>query len=81
MFIEFLLYKSNHTNAGFLKRLRGTNEELFKPQKAMNDIPGRIKKIEEKKVELEKKAAAGMDFAAIREIDEQQQLLSSDKRS
>ena len=73
--MEFLLYKSNHTIAGFLKRPRGTNEELFKPQKAMNDIAGRIKKNEEKK------AAAGMDFAAIREINEQQQLLSSDKRS
>ena len=78
VFIEFLFHRSNHTIAGFLKRPQGTNDELFKEQKSMNDILGQIKIIEEKKAEMEKKAAEGMGVAEICETNELQQLLSSD---
>ena len=78
-FIEFLLYKYNQTIAELMKRPQGTNEELVKAQKAMSDVQGEIKKIEEKKAELEKKAAEGTGVAAMRANNELQQLLSSDK--
>ena len=59
VFVEFPLFKHNQTIAEQLKRPQGTREELVKVQRTMSDAQGEIKKIDEKKAELEKKAAEG----------------------
>ncbi|KAL7711608.1 Calcium-regulated actin-bundling protein C-terminal domain-containing protein [Entamoeba marina] len=78
-FIEFLLFKYKQTIVELMKRPQGTNEEMVKAQKAMEAVQSEIKKIEDKKTELEKKAAAGSGVAAMRAGNELQQLLSEDK--
>ncbi|EAL46941.1 TolA family protein, putative [Entamoeba histolytica HM-1:IMSS-B] len=78
-FIEFLLYKYNQTIKELMARPQGTNEALIKAQKAMEDVQNEIQKIEDKKKDLEKKAAQGTGVAAMRANNELQQLLSGDK--
>ncbi|ELP90729.1 hypothetical protein EIN_025480 [Entamoeba invadens IP1] len=78
-YIEFLLHKYQQTIEELMKRPQGTNEALVKAQKAMEDVQVEIKKIEDKKKELEKKAASGSGVAAMRAKNELDQLCSADK--
>jgi len=56
---EFLLFEYKQTPAELLKRPQGTNEELVKAQAALDAVKAEIKKIEDKKETLLKKAEEG----------------------
>ena len=77
-FIEFLLYFYKQTVEELMKRPQGTNEAVAVAQKALEDVNAQIKKIEDKKKELEAKAN-GTGVAAMRAKAELEQLLSGDK--
>eukprot|EP01102_Stenamoeba_stenopodia_P001804 TRINITY_DN1163_c0_g1_i1.p1 TRINITY_DN1163_c0_g1~~TRINITY_DN1163_c0_g1_i1.p1 ORF type:complete len:240 (-),score=89.43 TRINITY_DN1163_c0_g1_i1:131-814(-) len=75
--IEFLVYKFRVSVKELLARPQGTNEDLVKAQRALEEVQNEIEKIEKKKAELEAKSAGG-GVKAMQAKNELQQLLTQD---
>eukprot|EP01101_Sappina_pedata_P003097 TRINITY_DN13316_c0_g1_i1.p1 TRINITY_DN13316_c0_g1~~TRINITY_DN13316_c0_g1_i1.p1 ORF type:complete len:227 (+),score=143.45 TRINITY_DN13316_c0_g1_i1:28-708(+) len=57
--IEYLLSKYNQSIKELMSRPQGTNEDLIKAQQALADVQKEIKKIEDRKTQLEEQSKAG----------------------
>eukprot|EP00761_Pharyngomonas_kirbyi_P011551 gb/GECH01011576.1/.p1 GENE.gb/GECH01011576.1/~~gb/GECH01011576.1/.p1 ORF type:complete len:225 (+),score=78.32 gb/GECH01011576.1/:1-675(+) len=75
--IEYLLFSFQESISELLSRPQGTNEELAKAQKALQEVQDEIDHIEKQKEELRKKAD-GSGVGAIRAKNELEQLVTSD---
>jgi len=78
--IEYLVFKYKVSIKVLLSRPQGTNEDLVKAQKALDEVNAEIARIEGKKTELEK-ASAGSGVKAMQAKNELQQLLTADNTS